>query len=219
MAPLQAPCPEGCGGFVKKPGHKTCGSRSCQGKRQRRIARARKASGEQTPYAPELQAVQKAAARDAKDAAADVLREELRPVVREALTADVLHSLQGMVALVPKAIETLGKDLECKDALVRERARETVLRYTLGHRSIQPPTADQQPSPMTVVLNVPGSGASAEVALATPHVVVAEAEEIRECMECRLQKADSEFVAGSDRCQACHDAKMAEIEARFGPQG
>lgn len=220
MPPLMPPCPEGCGERLKKPGHKTCGSRSCQNKRYRRLKRAQREGGSQSPYSPELQDIQNEAKRDAKAVGAEVARELLRPIVAEALTPDVLLGLQGMVKLVPGAIEALQKDIQHGDAVTRQRAYELVLRYTLGHKSIAPPPADQQPSPMTVVLNVPASGADVEVAAATPPILPeldaeSEATEIRDCAECHLPKTEEEFVAGSDRCQACHDEVAARVAARF----
>ena len=191
----------------------TC-SRSCGEKRRRRLARMKKAAGSKSPYPPEVQDVAEAARHEAKDIAAELTREELRPVVREALTEDVLNSLGDMVRLVPTAIGVIADGLENGDPQTKQRYAELVMRYTLGHKSIAPASAEQAPAPMTVNLLIPASGSDptqAQVQAALP----GEADELKQCVECGNEKPAPEFVAGSDRCQTCDDDFRAKVQARF----
>jgi PBSX family phage terminase large subunit len=156
VAPKCSECGEPLAG--RPLGTKTC-STSCRQKRSRRLAKQRKniarKGGEYPAHLSELSAV----ARDvAPDLMRDVIREEARPIAREALTEDVLRSTQELLALTPLAVAEHRLDLASGDERVRQKATEFVLRYTLGNQSIAP-TATNNPAPMQVVLNWPTAGA------------------------------------------------------------
>lgn len=195
---------------------KTC-SNACRNKRSRRLRRARKQGGR--PPLPEHQRVLSQAANGAvKDLAHEVAKEELRPVVREAITDDVLKAIDGLVKLTPQAIQALTLDLASSDDQVRQKATALILRYTLGNQSVAPAPAEQQPAPMQVVFNMPRPGSTEPgVSVDSGTAEIPEAvEDTRECQDCREWKVDAEFVAGSDRCQSCYDGLQARIAERFG---
>lgn len=196
-----------------KVGTKTC-SRSCREKRSRRLTRARKLGGSESPYSPEVRAVALAARRDAKNIVPDLVLSEALPIIREQLTDEVVKSLGSMLALVPAAIAAIKEDVSNPDPMVHQRASELVMRYTLGHKSIAPPSQDVAPAPMTVNLLIPGSGSDPDLALDVS--MPGEADEIKECIECRSHKPAPDFVAGSDRCTACDDAFRTKVTERFG---
>jgi hypothetical protein len=190
-------------------------SKSCRSKRAARIKRAKKAraAAGNSPYAPELQEAVAAAAGKVKDAAHDVMVDELRPMVREAMTADVLRGIDKMVKLTPKAIELLEEQLASEDETIAQRAATLLLKYTMGNPSVAPPPTQQAPSPMTVQFNIPrpGDATTPELALPEDDTPV----ELRECTDCGEHKAAHEFVGASPRCQLCFDALHATLQERF----
>jgi hypothetical protein len=217
MPPILPLCPYCKERRLARADYKTCGTRSCRGKRSRALAKANKTNrGKDSPYTPEVRDIAMEAARGAnnKDIAVAATREVAREVVREAMTQDIIEALQGMVLLVPAAKEALEEDLKGDDPVARQRAYELVFRYTMGNKSIAPPPKEEAAQPMQVILNIPGSGAQLPANGELP--VPAEAVEVRECMECGEMK--TEFVANSDRCTDCHNKVMKRIEERFGQQ-
>lgn len=209
-------------------GHKKTCSDACRQRRTRRLKRIRKEAGQHSPYRDTpLEGVHQVVTGKVRDVVHEVAKEEVRPIVREALTEDVVAGIAGLIKLVPDAVQTLQEQLAVDDPLVRQRATELVLRYTLGHKSVAPPPVDQQPSPMTVVFNVPRNAADLvpQDVTESPLPLPAETEDIpdadvmfdketRECCECHLPKTD--FVAGSERCTDCHAKVVAQVQARFG---
>jgi hypothetical protein len=197
-------------GKEARAGKVTCDQR-CRQKRARRIRREReKAARERfdTPVA-QVRAIVKG---ETKDATHEVMKEELRPIVREAMTADVLAKIGDLVGITGEAIETLKKQLESEDETIAQRAATTILRYTMGNPSVAPAPAEQQPSPMTVVFNVPRPGDSTSGSADTE----GDADEVRTCSECGETKTVQEFVANSTRCQSCHQSIEEHVRARFG---
>lgn len=187
----------------------TC-SKRCRQRRSERLKRQRSNNGKKTPYPPELQDLHAEAQRDAKALLPQVMRDELRPIVREALTEDVMRGIGDMVTLVPEAIEALQRQLQSDDDQVSNRAATLILRYTLGHSSIAPPPQTPASGGMTVVFNVPQSGSDPDAA-----PVEAEATEEKVCMECSKHKPAADFYAGSDRCNECHERITNNALARF----
>lgn len=150
-----------------------------------------------------------------KDITSKVMAEEIRPIVREQLTDDVMRGIAGLVNLTSRAVELLGRDMESHDESVSQKATALVLRYTLGNQSVAPAPAEVQPGAMTVNFHAP----RAEVEVIEAHVVedpAIEAGEVQLCCECAVPKPLDAFVGGSTRCQTCHDALQATIRSRFG---
>lgn len=200
-------CDKPLGAHARKD-KKTCGD-TCRKNRSQRIANARRRGGQNRH--PEH--MRETAAAAAKDVAAEVAREEIRPYVREAMTDDVLQSVGRLVSLQPKAIDMLERDLESSDETIRQRAYTLLLRYTMGNPSVAPASAEIQPAAVSVVFNVPRPSDAPEVVEGT-----VEDAEPRKCVECDQPRPDDEFVAASDRCVHCHADLQARVNARFGEQ-
>lgn len=199
-------CPKSLRGLSSQA--KTC-SGACRSRRADRIKRAREKGGAMTPYDEQLQAANQAVRGKTKSAAHEVLKEELRPIVREALTDDVLKGLGDLVEMVPDAVALLAQQIQSADELVAQRAATLIMKYTLGNQAIAPASAEQAPAPMQVVFAMPRPGDAA------PTQIEAQAEELVTCAECAVEQPKSSMVANSERCQACHDEVQARVAARF----
>lgn len=183
---------------------KTC-STACRSRRAHRLKRARSKGGQMSPYDPALAAVVDVAAGKTKEAAHDVLKEELRPIVREALTQDVLDGLGELVEMVPEAVALIRADFDSADETIRQRAYTLLLKYTLGNQSIAPASATAAPAPMQVFFGRQPDAPS------TP----AEAVELNTCEACGREAPKAEFVANSDRCRACHAEVQQRVAVKF----
>ncbi|MGZ6878388.1 MAG: hypothetical protein ACXVGB_00620 [Mycobacteriaceae bacterium] len=193
---------------------KTC-SQACRHKRSRRIAKARKQGGQNRAHPPELQPLYQADQGKIEDAAMEVMRDELKPVVREALTDDVLRAIQDLVHLTPLVVEKITEDLkQDDDKVLRQRAYTLLAKYTLGNPSVAPPPPEQAAQGMQVTFVMPRPGDSTP-ALTEPQSD-GDAVEVRNCMECKQDKPDTEFVGNSDRCTQCHQTLQARVRERFG---
>lgn len=224
----QAPsCANSLEGY--SPLAKTCGN-VCKKRRERHIAANRRKAGRASGMPAHLADMSQVARDVAPDVLRDVLREEAVPVAREALTEDVLRSLQALIHLTPQAVANLASDLVNPDDRLRQKATELLLRYTLGNQSVAP-TATNNPAPMQVMLTWPTAPAPTEVGPPTVDVTAEDVElasgapettpaapagETRECMECRETKSWDLFVGASERCQVCHDGALAKVRERFG---
>ncbi len=191
---------------------KTC-SDSCRTKRTRRVARSNRkrmatarAAREYTPEQAEVAAMVSAR----QDVVRDVMRAEVTPIVREALTDDVLAGIQQLVRLTPKMIAAIEADLGSGDDGIRQRAYTLLAKYTLGNPAIAPPPETPVSAGMQVFFEMPRPGG------AVPAVLESSATEVRECVECKAEKDAAAFVADSDRCQECHDRLQATVRGRFG---
>lgn len=144
----------------------------------------------------------------------EVMREELQPVVREALTDNVLRSIQDLVALTPTVVAKIKEDLEQEaDPTLRQRAYTLVAKYTLGHPSVAPPPLDQAATGIVVNFQMPRPGDATPSAIEAPQH--SDAVELRKCVECTQDKPTTEFVGNSDRCTQCHEALQARVAERF----
>lgn len=142
-------------------------------------------------------------------AALEEIRATVQPVVREALTEDVLRNLRALVELVPEAVKTLGAQLASADEDIRHKAAALLLRYTVGNTAVAPaPEAAGGPT-LNVVI---GAGMEAQ---AQEHVDP-EAINERECLECHTFKPADQFVGDSHRCLDCHDAMLASVRESYG---
>lgn len=145
------------------------------------------------------------------------LDKQVGPVVREALTENILGSIRSMVFLMPQAIEALHNNLINGDVDQKQKAATTLLRYTMGNPSVAPPSLEASPAPLQVLFNVPLSGSLP----AAPDDLIEgaepdEAAELKECMECHQHKPLSAFVGRSDRCKDCHARLMERVEDEYG---
>jgi hypothetical protein len=202
-------------GQPKPSGTKTC-SPACRQRRHERKKRERIDAGKQTKFHPEVQEMAAVTRNEMKDAAHEVVKEELRPLVRDAMTTEVLASIQTMVGLTPRAIEVLQEQMSSSDETIAQRAATLFLKYTMGNPSVAPPPAQQAPAPMSVVFNIPRPGDTTPPGSAhQPIEDVIEAAELRQCTDCSQHKPEQEFVGASSRCQECFDALHETLAQRF----
>ena len=127
-----------------------------------------------------------------KDIAAPILQEELRPLIRERITTEVLDGIATLAKLTPRAVELLAEDLEDADPTVRQKAYTLVMRYTMGTKAL-----DQDNSKnLNVNFAMPRPGD-------TPDALPADATEVRTCERCHEDKPLAEFEGAAVRCRAC----------------
>lgn len=195
-------------GEPRPRGTKTCGN-TCRQRRARRRAKKPQRGGG-SPHPTEALDMAAAVRGEVKDAAHEALKEELAPIVRETLTADVLAAIQTLVGVTPAAIQVLIAQMASEDEAVAQRAATLILKYTMGNPSVAPPPAEQQPQGMTVVFNVPRPGDTEPAPVAA-----AEPEELRQCLDCGKTKPAAEFVGSSPKCVECFDGLQAKLQARF----
>lgn len=215
---------------------RTCGDR-CRQRRHRRF--------ERDPNAPEFaidvshvaEAMQNARAQALDDlpaVAREVLAEELRPAVREALTGAVLQSIGDMVGLMPLVQAALTDDLQASVPLLdsdgnpirdadgsivfltdherRSKAVALVMKYTVGQPGLAPQPEAPEQAPL--IINFPTMPAPPDHIEGEANEEPLELEEgHRVCDICQESKPTDEFVGDAPRCQVCHDAQRARIEA------
>lgn len=196
-------------GEPKPAGTKTC-SVKCRSTRARRLKREEKARGgdKRSAHVQEISDGLKSG-----DALHEAAVDEFRPLVREAMTEDVLRSIDTLIQGTPRALRRLEEDLDNQDDTIRQRAYTLYLKYTLGNPSVAPPSTTAAPAGLTVQFNLPRPGDDP----AAPSSIPAEFEEMRTCEDCGLEKRAHEFVAGSNRCETCHDGMRSMLTERFGP--
>lgn len=145
----------------------------------------------------------------------EVMRDELKPIVREALTDEVLHAIQALVNLTPLVVDKIKDDIEQDDdKTLRQRAYSLVAKYTLGNASVAPPPTDPAAAGMTVNFLMPRPGDQTPVAIEAQ--ADSDAVELKRCRDCEQDKPATAFEANSDRCTQCHSALQAKVQARFG---
>ncbi len=146
-------------------------------------------------------------ARDITKAIDHTVQEALGPVVREALTEEVMQAIKSLVGLTPKAVEAIEQDLSSENDFIRQGAYRLLARYTLGHPALVP----EMESDKQVVVLVNG--------VARPSGPVQPGEDLalpagddpdsgtpaptRICDTCDERKPEAEFVGASHRCQDC----------------
>lgn len=182
---------------------------ACRQRRSRRLAALRRKGAEAGRMPPEQRELTDIVNGSTQDVARPLLEEELKPVVREAITEDTLRAIRGMVALTPDAVAALAEDLRSENATIRQRAYKLVLQYTVGHPAVVRPEDADPHQQLIVNLHVPRPGSGE-----TQADVDGEAQELRTCVVCDHSKPVEQFVANSDRCKDCH-AKLQEKAMRF----
>lgn len=186
----------------------------CRAARSRRLKRISQDNGRMAELPPHQQAVAEAVRVEAPDIAHRVIQEEIRPVVREAMTEDVLQAINAMVGLAPQAIGALAVDLASDDSKVRQKAYDLWLRYTVGHTAIVRPEDSGDDKNLVVHFNLPRPD---QEALATrgreaQEESESDAHEVRTCNLCGEDKPVEQFIAASDRCEDCHDKMARKVE-------
>ena len=143
-----------------------------------------------------------------------VMAEELRPIVREALTEDVLRSMSTLVQLTPSAVAALQDDLNSPSASIRQRAYMLVMKYTIGHPALVKPDDTDPTNQMTVNVNLPRPE---QAAVDAPALEDDEEDDGRRvCDLCGEAKPEDEFVADSERCLSCVQEWKAKVQEQFG---
>lgn len=186
---------------------KTC-STACRGRRSRRIARQRKKQGSKG-LPPAQQAMSDIIQGRTPDILRETIKEELVPLVREAITEDVMRAAASLVSMTPLMVSALHEDLQSSDKILRQRAYTLLAKFTLGNQSIAPQASAPSAQPMQVNFVLPRPGEDAEVTEVAATIV-------RECVECGANKPDDEFMGASDRCIECHEKVQAQVRERFG---
>lgn len=199
-------------GRPKPAGTKTC-SKPCRQKRARRLKQQKVEQGKQSKYEPEHQEMAAAVRGEMKDAAHEAAVDEFRPLVREAMTADVLAGINTLIGSTPRAIQLLQDQMESSDEVIAQRAVTLLLKYTMGNPSVAPAPTVQAPSAMSVTFNIPRPGDTTSESSVT--LESSEPEELRECQDCHTHKGGSEFVASSDRCKECFESLRDTVTQRF----
>lgn len=187
---------------------KTC-SDVCRAGRSRRIKRSREKNLELAQLPAHQKDLQAAITGEVPEVAHEVIQQELRPIVREALTEDVLRSIDNLIGLTPAAIRALEGDLASDDSKVRQRAYELVLRYTVGNQPIVN-TDSQSERELIVNFNLPRPEGEAQ------EDEITESTAVRVCLVCDTEKPEHEFVAGSDRCTECHEKLQDKVKSILG---
>lgn len=202
-------CPNTLDG--KPPQTKTCGA-ACRVKRSRRLRANKVRAGEALALPEHQKEIQEIVRGEKDDLTERVIQDELRPVVREAITDDVLRAIADLLALTPTVVSKLREDLEDEDPTIRQKAYTLIAKYTMGQASLIPEEAGSDKQ-LVVNFELPRPDA-------TPKAVEVEAEEIesetKPCDICGTDKPLAEFVDGSDRCSVCWEAQRKEVEERFG---
>ena len=198
-----------CGGDLSgKPPHaKTCGD-GCRQKRSRRLRRQKVDAGKAGALPEHQKVLQEVTRGERDDVAQRIVEDELRPVVREAITDDVLRGISDLIALAPTVVDKIREDLESDDSTVRQKAYSLVAKYTFGHPAIVRPPEEDGGKQLIVHFGLPrpddGSAPEAIEATATELVV----DDIRQCDSCQEDKSVTEFVAGSSRCRECYEEQQ-----------
>src|SRR5690349_23145594 len=77
-----------------------------------------------TTYTPEQKEIADAVSGEALNVAHEVAKEELRPIVRAAITDDTLRAIDKLVGLTGRMIDALEEDLDADDMVIRQRRSE-----------------------------------------------------------------------------------------------
>src|SRR5690349_7321614 len=136
-----------------------------------------------TTYTPEQKEIADAVSGEALNVAHEVAKEELRPIVRAAITDDTLRAIDKLVGLTGRMIDALEEDLDADDMVIRQRAYTLGLKYTVGHQAIVRPDSDTAGQQLVVQFNLPRPGGAGETQEQEAAVEL-EATEVRTCDTC-----------------------------------
>lgn len=203
---MQRPCSE-CDELLPEGSKaKTC-SASCRQKRARRTKKARAAGAQNSATRRGMSKERKEAL---EDVAHEVMKEELTPIIREAITKEAVESLKALVGLLPGVVEELEADIHDTDDLVRQKAHGFVLKYAFGPGSLP----DESGSALTIINAMPRPDSSAPE---SSDGDITDATEMRVCDICEDEKPAPQFVGASSRCEDCMaklQSKVADFQER-----
>lgn len=146
-----------------------------------------------------------------------IVEEELRPVVREAITEEVLRGIQDLVGLTPEAVLAIGEDLRSEDSTIRQRAYGLILKYTLGNAAVAP-TDDNTGKELVVNIGIPRPDVPENPGIPQPAESTPDAEQVTElktCDMCARELEVSYFVDGSERCQDCWAEQRRRVAEKY----
>lgn len=132
-----------------------------------------------------------------------VIAEELRPIVREAIDEEVIKAIGALVRLSPGAIVALSEDLDSDDPQIRQRAYSLVLKFALDNPHVTPPRADKPHLQVDVNLPRPGPPPDRAIELLKEDDPPHDLEHQRVCVGCREPRRTSDFQADAPMCTRC----------------
>lgn len=201
----------------RKANTKTC-SAECRSKRSRRLRGLTKSHRAEALLSPEVRELAQVVRGERGDVVDEVVKEELRPVVREAITEDTMRAVADLIALAPAAVSALREDLASDDATIRQRAYTLVTKYTIGHPAIVRPPEEESDKQLVVHFNIPRPDTSTDTSTDTSAPEIAESlvgtvieestDETRQCDMCGEDRPLDQFVSGSYRCHSCYAAQQ-----------
>jgi hypothetical protein len=139
-----------------------------------------------------------------------VIQDELAPVVREAITEDVMQAVKKLVGLTPAVVNAIEADLSSDDAAIRQRAYTLVAKYTMGKDSLAAPKEGDDQRQLNVQFNIPRPDTEDEPIKVESYTL--NYDETRTCDQCGEDKPINDFVSGSDRCAKCHQANSNKAQ-------
>lgn len=154
------------------------------------------------------------------DVIAQVVREEARPIVREALNERVMEALHDLVHLTPQLVQNLANDLQDPDPVVRQKSQAVVARYTLGMAAKDDDAGKDKA--LEVNINVPRAAPDAvPVAPEASAAVLPSAEDVatRVCEDCQRELHVEEFEGEAPRCMQCVARIRQQTLDRFEGHG
>jgi hypothetical protein len=173
-------------------------SATCRSRRKRRRD-SEAASGRSTS---------KLVTDDAERAAREALRKHIEPVVKEAITDELVQRIHDMIGGVPDAIDAVLEDISPQpddegnltDAQLdrRQRAYTQLLKLTAGNSNLVPDINADKQRDLTVIFGGAMARTGGDSDTDAPGVI-----ESKECDACHTAKPLSEFVGSSDRCKVC----------------
>ena len=187
----------------RSPRALTC-SDKCRWDRKRRVDRqlAQERADNEAPDG--VRQIREAVRGETHSLVDKVLKEELRPVVREAITEETIRAINSLVHLAPRAVELIAQDMEDDDPLVRQKAYTLMMKYTVGHPALVAHEDAAAGSQINVNFELPRPTAIAAADAEATEAEVVEPED-RTCDLCETTKPVTEFVANSSRCTECFD--------------
>lgn len=203
--------------IIQKPkgGIRVTCSKNCRSKRSRRKQKEERDRQKAVKQA-QLLSDHQAAVNDVvqgrvPDVANGLIKEEMRPIIREAITDDVLGAIKTMVNLAPQAVAALALDMKDPKPAVRQKAYTLWFQYTVGQQGLHSPDKDGKSGDMTIVFDMPRPPANGHIEDAE---IIEEA--ARVCENCGVSKPESDFIESSDRCKECQAALTDQIRQRLG---
>ena len=150
-----------------------------------------------------------------------ILADELRPLVRDALTDNVLQSLLELVAVTPDVVARISEDVNSKDPVVRQKAYTLFMRYVLGHGAVQPKDEAAQGAFHIHFDSMPrpdGFGGGTDDDPETQQLI--DAIEVpdghRVCEDCQVPKPLDCFDEEAPRCDDCLGEYKRKVLAEYG---